>query len=140
MLHLDHNSSAAFSPQPSSTLTALLFLGSNLPSCLPSEKADLPGISNKYSVTSDSKIRHIFLHQGWTRKLSRRNRIPQVDKSVRYTPTHFHCWNSYKNIKLLSFNMYAENLGHTPGGSLTSGHSPESRSVDSVGPVLTEFL
>ena len=87
-----------------------------------------------HSLTS-YKTRHMPLHQGWTRQLSRRERVPHVGKEVRDSLCS-HCYDPHRNTKLLCHNIYSEDLGQTPTGSLISAGSHQSQSVHSVGLLL----
>lgn len=64
------------SPSPPTSLPPL----EASPSPPPQKRAGLPGTSTKYGITSYSKTRHTFSHQGWTRPPSRRNRVPKAGR------------------------------------------------------------
>ena len=51
------------------------------------KRVDLPGISTEQSTTRCNKTRHTPSYQGWTRQLSRRERVPRAGKRVRDSPT-----------------------------------------------------
>lgn len=51
------------------------------------KRAALPGTSNRYSIGSYGKTRHISSHRSWWRQHSRKKRVPWVGKRVRDSAT-----------------------------------------------------
>lgn len=102
------------------------------------KNAGLPETSTKheYQVTKrPGTYHHITIGQGNTRGGKRSHKWAKYSDIAPAVTV-----KSHKNTKLLSHNIYAEDLGHTPADSLISANSHETRSLGSVGPVLMLFL
>lgn len=79
--------------------------------------------------------RHIFSHQG--------NPVGGIGSQKQAKESESlcsHCEESQKNNKVLSHNIYTEDLGQTPADSPISESPYESWSIDSVGHVLVVSL
>ena len=106
ILHTD----CSFPPSPASVF---------LPFPLSPRSTSLHLISTKYSITSYNKTRHIFSHQGWVREPSRIKGSQRQAKESEIAPT-LTVRSPLRNAELHNLNMYAEDLGQTNPGSLSS--------------------
>ena len=61
-------------------------------------------LSIEHELTTYNKTGHITSHQGWTRRPSRRKKVPQAGKRVRDKP-HSHHSEPHKSIKIISSNI-----------------------------------
>lgn len=71
----------------------------------PQEKAGLPGLSTKQSITRSSKTRHKPSCGGWKRQHSGRKRISRASEESE-TASHSHCQEPHKTLQLNNHNRH----------------------------------